>query len=199
MTHIYLVRHATNDLVSKAIAGRQPGVHLNAEGRKQAEAVAEFFEKLPIQQIFSSPLERARETAEPIAKRLGQDVQTAGSILEIDFGEWTGETIANLEKDERWKRWNQFRSGHHTPGGETSIEVQSRFVRFVLELCEKHPDESVILVSHGDPIRFILMYFLGMPSDLFDRIEVSPASISLMTIGPETARVMMLNYTPWKP
>ncbi|HWH67867.1 MAG TPA: histidine phosphatase family protein, partial [Candidatus Sulfotelmatobacter sp.] len=96
MTIFYLIRHGENDWVGKAIAGRSPGVHLNAAGRQQAEQLAKQLAAHPIQQLFSSPLERARETAEPLARRLGLEVQIAPALTEMDFGQWTGKTLAEL-------------------------------------------------------------------------------------------------------
>lgn len=118
MTKVILVRHAVNDFLPKGIAGRKPGVHLNAEGKRQAESLAEHLARLPIAAIFSSPLERARETAEPLARRLGQHVEFAPELLEVDFGDWTGKSLQELDAIPLWEHWNSFRSCTQIPNGE---------------------------------------------------------------------------------
>src|SRR5262249_37404364 len=115
MTTFYLIRHASNDLLPHTLAGRKPGVHLNAAGRNEAEQLAEGLASERIQKVFSSPLERCRETAEFIAKALRLEVQVSNALNEVDFADWTGRKIAELEAMDEWKRWNVFRSGARVP------------------------------------------------------------------------------------
>ena len=136
MTRLYLIRHGENDFVLRgAIAGRQPGIHLNDTGHAQAERLAHELHREGIERIYSSPLERCRETAEPLARRIGIKIEPTDELLELDFGDWTGRTFAELDGCETWHRYNQFRSGTRIPGGELMLETQARVVGFVQDLC----------------------------------------------------------------
>src|SRR3954470_1577812 len=141
MATFHLIRHATNDLVGKSIAGRTPGIHLNDTGRQEAKRLAERLSHSGITRIFSSPLERAQETAEPLARTLGLSVTTIENLQEIDFGSWRGRAFSELESDPMWQRWNSFRVSARAPGGETIIEVQARLVGVIRELWQQFPDE----------------------------------------------------------
>jgi probable phosphomutase (TIGR03848 family) len=188
MSRFYLIRHGENDLVGHAIAGRSPGVHLNAAGRQQAERIAQRLSSHPIDKIVSSPLERSRETAAPLAKRLHLEIEIRENLIEANFGEWTRKSIEELDRDPRWRQWNCFRSGSRIPGGESMLEVQARMIGEVERLRREHPGKTLALFSHGDPIRSILTYYLGMPLDLLLRISMSTASLSIVRIedwGPQ--------------
>jgi broad specificity phosphatase PhoE len=194
MTTFYLIRHATNPyLDQRKIAGSLPGVHLNAEGRKQAQHLAERLASEPIRAIYTSPLERAYETAEPIAAKFGLSLQASEGLGEIRFGDWTDQPIAKLDTIPQWQRWNSFRSGTQMPGGEAMIEAQARIVREMLRLRDAHPHEAIALVTHGDPIKAAVAYFIGAPLDLFLRIDVDPASVSIIGLDDSTARIIRLN------
>jgi probable phosphoglycerate mutase len=147
----------------------------------------------------SSPLERARETAEPLASALSLPVQTDDSFLEVLFGEWEGKPIAELELDPRWRLYNTFRSGTRAPGGELASEMQSRFVAGIERLRTAHPDETIVIVSHADPIRTALAYYLGMPLDFVQRLEIRPASVSEVEVNEWGPRVLALNRTFQEP
>jgi broad specificity phosphatase PhoE len=195
MTTFYLIRHATNDLVGWKIAGRAPGVTLNAEGRRQAERLAGHLAQRPIHAVYTSPLERARETAQPLCDRLGLVPAIAEALHEIDFGDWTGRAVAELDTLPRWRRFNAFRSGTRAPGGEMMLEAQARIVGFMQRLREDFPDQTLALVSHGDVIRAAVLYYLGAPLDHFLRVEISPASLSEIQVGEYGAQVTRLNAT----
>jgi probable phosphoglycerate mutase len=193
MTKFFLIRHGANDFVGKSIAGRMPAVHLNAEGRGQSERLAEKLSRESIKKIFSSPLERTLETAEPLAKKLGLEIQLADALLEIDFGDWTGKTLDELAPIPLWQKWNSFRSATRIPGGEMIVEVQSRMVAQIEKLRREFPEGALAIFSHGDPIRSVLTHFLGMPLDFFARIEISPASVSTLALDDSGAHVLGLN------
>lgn len=194
MTTFYLIRHASNDyLVQNKIAGWLPGIHLNDEGRKQADQLAERIGKEPIRAIYSSPIERAVETAEPLARKLGAKIAVSKSFGEVGFGDWTDQPVPLLDKSEHWKRWNSFRSGTQPPKGEFMIEIQSRAVREMLRLRDQHPQEAIAVVTHGDIIKAAAAYFLGVPLDLFLRIDISPASVSIISIDEQGPRILRLN------
>lgn len=195
MTTFLLIRHGANDTVGKSIAGRRPGIHLNDEGRAQAERLAERLAKVPLAAIYASPLERTWETAQYIARRQGQDVRRCDPILEIEYGEWTGREISHVLDEERWKHYNAFRSGTRIPQGELMLEVQARIVVEMGRLRNLHPDETIALVSHGDLIRSAVAYYVGIPLDLFHRIEISLASVSVLSLKEYGARLIRLNDT----
>jgi probable phosphomutase (TIGR03848 family) len=193
VTTFYLIRHGANDWLPHSIAGWLPGVHLNREGRRQAERLAVDLARIPIQAVYSSPLERAQETAAPIAQKLGLAVRTAEAIGEVRFGDWTGKSIAALEEDPRWRQWNRFRSGTRIPNGETMLEVQARMAAFIQSVCAEAVQSTVAVVSHGDPVRAVLLQYLGMPLDFVHRIEISPASVSVLRVDPDGAQVCCCN------
>jgi broad specificity phosphatase PhoE len=195
VTCVFLVRHGANDLLGRTIAGRQPGVSLNVEGRAQAERLARRFEKEAITAIHCSPLERARQTAEPIAERLDLDTEIVPALNEIDFGAWTGRALDELAQRPDWQRWNAVRSSSRAPGGETMLEVQARVVGHIEKLGGTRNNAGYILVGHSDPIKSALLYFLGAPIDFMRRLEVSPASISAVEIGRHEPWLLFINQT----
>ncbi len=194
MTRLYLVRHAEHDLVGRGLAGRAD-TPLNAAGRAQAERLGRWFARERPTALWTSPLPRARQTAEAIARGTGLAVGEAEALTEVDFGAWTGCGFDALEEDPVWRRWNAARALARAPGGEAMAEVQARMVGFLNRLCDSDPGGAHALVGHGDPIRAALAYYLGVPIDLFLRIEVSPASISVLAIDGWTPRVLRLNGT----
>lgn len=192
MTVFYLVRHALHDRLGHAIAGRTD-VALSDAGHAQARRLAERLSRERIDAVQTSPLLRTRQTARPIAERLGLEAEPVPAVVEIDFGEWTGRRFDELEADPRWRRWNAMRSTSRAPEGETMIEVQARFVDHLSRLSRERPGGRVALVSHGDPIRSVLAHWLGMPLDLFLRLEVSPASLSVIGLDEGGPRVFSIN------
>ena len=193
-TTFFLVRHAAHDRVETVLCGRMPGVRLGDAGKMQAQALAErFASEDDIASIHTSPLERAVETAEPIAARLGRIAERSSDIIEIDFGAWSGKSFDMLADDRHWTSWNSSRSTSRPPGGETMLEAQARIVRAMEQLRRLHSGRSVILVSHGDVIKAALLYFLGMPIDSYARLDVSPASISTLAVGDWGSKVLRMN------
>jgi len=195
MTTLLLVRHALCDPVGTAITGRAAGVMLNAAGQEQAARLGVRLRALPIDAVYSSPLERARQTAAPLAAAHGVGVEVLDGVGEIDFGEWTGRTFVELDGGAAWRRFNSFRSGTRVPGGELIAEVQARAVAALDTLRERHPDAMVAVVSHGDVIRAALAYYLGTPLDLMQRLEIDPASVSTVVLDADGVRVVRLNDT----
>lgn len=194
MTRFLLIRHAMNDAVGKRLAGRMDGVHLNGQGRAQAQELAGRLAGLSITAVYSSPLHRALETAAPLAASLRLETLVDKDLLEIDFGLWTNAAYEDLQKQLRFQRFNTFRSGTAIPGGEFMAEAQLRIVRSLNKLCDKHPGETVAAVSHADMIKAAIAYYAGIHLDMFHRIEISPASVSIVEIGPDTARILLVNH-----
>lgn len=195
MTTFHLIRHAAHGLLGWRIAGRMPGVHLSEAGQTQAERLAEWLARQPMGAVYSGPLERARETAMPLCRRLGLPLQIAPSLDELDYGEWTGRTFEELAGLPTWQQFNSFRSGTRIPGGELMPEVQTRAVTEMERLREIHPDAHVALVSHGDVIKAAAAYFLGVPLDLFQRLVIDPASVTVIAVDDYGPRVLRVNGT----
>jgi probable phosphoglycerate mutase len=191
---ILLVRHGINDYVAAhRLAGRTPDVHLNDEGIAQAAALAERLAALPIAAMYSSPLERACETAAPAAARLGLVVRVLEGVKETDCGAWTGQLLDELSKDDLWRQVQGCPSLFRFPGGESFPEIQARMVAALDLVRQAHPGQTVAIFSHADPIKLAVAFCLGMPLDLFQRIEVAPASITELAIGPSRPRLIRLN------
>ena len=197
MVDFYLVRHGLTDAVGRSIAGRLPGIHLNAAGLQQVKRLAEGLGPVSISAIYTSPLERAVETARPLAERCGLQVRTAVELNEIDFGQWTGCDLDALQEDPHWMQFNSLRSCTRAPGGETMLEVQARIITFLVRLASDQGEQSgsTVLVSHGDVIKAAVMYVLGMPLDLFLRLEISPASVSCIRFEGAYPKLLLLNRT----
>jgi probable phosphoglycerate mutase len=190
-TNFLFIRHGAHDYLGRAIAGRLPGVHLNELGRQQAEHLAEKLSLLPIDAIYSGPLERVRETAEPICRRFELALQVDEAFTEIGMGSWEDQAFTDLAGVPLWNRFNAFRSSTAADGGELMLEVQARAVRRLSELRGRH--RFVVIVTHGDVVRAVLAHFLGIHLDLFFRLEIDPASLSLIEVGDDFARVRLLN------
>jgi probable phosphomutase (TIGR03848 family) len=193
---LLLVRHALTDFVSQhRISGRLPGVPLNAEGRAQAERLSERLADVPVAAIYTSPQQRARETAAPLAARHGLAAEPRAGLDEIDFGSWTGLTVGELEGSPQWRLFNSLRSSTRIPGGELMLEVQARVVRELKGLRSAHPDGAIVVVSHGDVIRAALLHFLGMSLDHVHRVEIAPASVTVLALEDWGPRLLLLNDT----
>ncbi|MGQ9367758.1 histidine phosphatase family protein [Azospirillum sp. ST 5-10] len=192
MTAVHLIRHADHDWVGRGLAARMD-VPLNGAGRAQAEALARHYAGRRVDAVWASPLRRTMETAAPVAAALGLPVRGADALLEVDFGAWAGKDFADLERDPGWRRWNGARGRARAPGGESIAEVQARMSGFINALCDEDPDGVHLLIGHGDPIRAALAYYLGVPVDLFLRIDVSPAAISVLAIDGWGPRALQVN------
>jgi broad specificity phosphatase PhoE len=193
MTTFLLIRHGETDAVGRSIMGWAPGWHLNDSGRAQVKRLAERLAALPIRAIYTSPLERAVETAEAIGGPHGLTLRKDDDFGEFHAGEWQGISLADLDKRDDWRRFNAVRSLTRAPGGELAIETQARVVRKIQELAGRHAGETVAVVSHGDPLRSAIAYFLGMPLDFLLRFEVHPASLSVVEVGEWGAKVLCVN------
>jgi broad specificity phosphatase PhoE len=198
MTWFYLIRHANHDWLHKGIAGWKSGVHLNDDGVALARKLAEILRRCPIDVIYTSPLERATQTAEIIAKTLDSKppIHIAENFGEIQFGDWNGMSFTELNVDPLWSKFNTFRSGIRAPNGETGVDIQQRMISKMQELRDRFPDKNIAIVSHADSIRLALQFFLGMPVDFYSRIEIGPASVSLVEYSKDFVKVHYLNRTP---
>ena len=201
-TLVIYVRHGATPTTGARLPGRTPGLHLSSSGRIQAETVAtQLSEALPgppgreVTAVYASPMERARETATPIARALGLRVRTAKGLNECEFGSWTGRRLSDLAKLKAWKTVQNQPSVFRFPGGESFAEMQTRITGQVTGLVSQHPDQTIICVSHADPIKAALASALGTPLDLFQRILIGPGSVSAVLHTPEVPIVLTVNST----
>jgi probable phosphoglycerate mutase len=192
-TTFFLVRHAAHDRVGTVLCGRMAGVHLGAAGREQARKLSERFARESIATVQTSPLERARETAEPIAARVDRPLELNEAITEIEFGAWSGRSFDDLDGDPAWNLWNAARGLSRPPGGETMLEAQARIVGAMERLRGAYRKGSVVLVSHADVIKAALLYHLGLSIDAYTRFDIAPASISTLAVGDWGSKVIRLN------
>jgi probable phosphomutase (TIGR03848 family) len=195
MNRLLLIRHAMNDWVGKRVAGWTPGISLNEEGQTQATRLSEWLESVPLEAIYSSPLERAMETAEPIASSHGLDIEIRDSIGESRYGELDGKRIEEIFKSELWEQWLRHPSRTRFPGAETTYEVQVRVVAALEQILQEHPEGNIALVSHADPIRVAVAHYIGLPLDLVGRLWVSPASVTTMRFDEWGPRLTHLSHT----
>jgi probable phosphoglycerate mutase len=194
-TYIFLIRHGENDWVgADRLAGRTPGVHLNEKGRQQAAGLVQLLEQQPIAAIYSSPLERCRETAQPLAAARGLPMLMEEGLLEVDYGDWRGALLTDLAQRPEWKMVQHFPSTFRFPNGESLREVQNRAVAAIERLRQSHPNQTIVLFSHGDVIRTTLAHYLGVAVDLFQRVVISTASLSVVTFVDGMPVVSLVNY-----
>lgn len=192
-TTIHLVRHATHDAVGQILVGRMPGVRLSADGRQQAARLAAWFAGQAVDAVQSSPRERARETARPIAERSGRDCEVVVALEEVDVGEWTGRRFTDLRSDPRWTLWNVQRGRACAPGGESMRDVQRRIVDHLHDVHARLHGGRVVAVSHAEVIRAALLAALDLDLDAFHRIEVEPASVSTIAVGGHNLSLVGMN------
>ncbi|HLI16542.1 MAG TPA: histidine phosphatase family protein [Acidimicrobiales bacterium] len=193
-TVVCLVRHASTPTTGKVLPGRAPGLHLSAEGREEAERTATRLAGLRgLAALYTSPLERARETAAVIGRATGLRPRVERGLLECDFGEWTGAELAVLSRSPEWPVVVSRPSTFRFPGGESFVELEARVVTTIERLVGRHQGEVIIAVSHADPIKVALGHALGAPLDAMQRIQVSPASVSAIAYGPRGPLVLAQN------
>ena len=177
-----LVRHAQTDAVGRYLAGRRAGVSLNAEGRSQLAALRARLADVPLDAIYSSPLERALETAAAIARGSGLAIYERDDLQEVDFGEWTGRTFTELAASPAWQAYNRARASAEIPGGESPRALTARICGALEQIRRLHPGGTVAIVSHAEPIRALVLACRGLSLDVFHATEIEPASITTLRI-----------------
>ena len=197
MLRILLIRHGETDLTGRVLYGRMPGVHLSADGCRQAQALSHGLQaRYTVKAIVSSPLERALETARYLAEDLSLPISTDDDLLELDYGEWMGKTFVEIREQDDWHHYNRLRSVSSPPGGELLMQVQARAwgaIKRILAEHEGDEEATVAVVSHGDVIRALLVLFLGMPLDNIHRFDVSLAGLSELVFDGRYARIIRVN------
>jgi broad specificity phosphatase PhoE len=190
---VLLIRHAHTDALGRSLSGRSVGVPLSTDGRSQAERLGQALACCPLAAIYTSPLDRAVQTAEAIGRYQLMAVSQVAELLEIDFGGWTGKTFVELERDPAWHEFNTRRSTASIPGGEGLADVQARIVAAVSRLGARHPGQTIALVSHADVLRFALLHYAGAPLDDYARFEVAPASVTRLSLIAGETRLVFVN------
>ena len=191
---IILVRHGHTPTTGKILPGRAKGLHLSELGKEQASKVATNLSMLEnVKAVYASPMERTLETAKPIASAFGLKVQRNRGLIEADFGKWTGRKLSDLRKLSDWEIVQKNPSLFRFPDGESFIEIQSRMVETITRISDKHRGEIVIAVSHADTIKAFLTAMLGTPLDLFQRLHISPCSVSPVILGDGSPFVLAVN------
>ena len=193
MIRFVFIRHAAIDGLGQRIAGRESGRMLNAEGRRQSERLAEQLARRRIDALYASPQPRAIATAAAIGSARGLAPQVTPELDEVDFGDWTGKSYAELDLLPEWRTFNILHSSTRIPSGELLLEVQARVVGLMARLQQSRRDETVVLIRHGDVIRVALAHQLGVPIDFIMRFEIGPASISIVELHEHGPRVLCVN------
>lgn len=195
-TLCFLVRHGQTPTTGSVLPGRAPGLHLSDTGKQQAaNAAARLSDlgKTKIAAIYASPMERTQETAAPIAEALELEIQTEDGLIEADFGAWTGQDLKALMKLPEWKQVQQYPSGFRFPDGESFGEMQLRITDTIQTLVARHRGESIVIVSHADPIKAAVADAMGIHLDLFQRIVVGQCSISAIQYGDSPPIILSVN------
>ncbi len=196
MATLLLIRHGENEYTRTGkLAGWTPGVRLNEAGQKQAQSLIERLKGAPIKRLYSSPLERAQETAAPLAAALGLPVEIRPALGEVRYGDWTGKSLKRLARTKLWRVVQGLPSVMQFPQGETMRGAQLRVVDALDEIARAYPKAMVAVFSHSDPIKMAVAYYLGMPLDLFQRIQISTGSVSVLRLGQGQPSLVKLNDT----
>jgi probable phosphoglycerate mutase len=194
-TRLILVRHAVTAHTGGKLSGRMPGIDLTDEGRKQADAAAARLASAPIAIVYASPIERTMQTAQAIAARHNLAVQPLDGVIEAEYGDWTDKTLGELAKTDEWKVVQRAPSRARFPNGESLFEMQARMVIALDQVVARHHHETVVVVSHADPIKAAVAHYTGIHLDLFQRINISPASATVFEFHPHGVMMLTCNDT----
>lgn len=192
-TRVHLVRHGAHTLIDRVLVGRMEGVALSEEGRRQVRSLGGRFGARRVSGIVSSPRLRARETAEIIAQHLGLASDVTTRLDELNFGSWTGRTFSQLEADPLWRQWNESRSRVRPPHGETMREAQARALHYISETHRARPGSTIVMVTHAEIIRAVVLHCLAWPLDAWQGVEIAPASVTTLDIRPSGSALVSLD------
>lgn len=198
MPLLLLIRHGENEYVKTGkMAGRLPGVHLNERGRQQADQLAQALAHAPLKAIYASPLERALETAEPIAAGRKLEIQLRPDLMDNDIGKWQGRSWKVLRRTKKWKLVQGAPSRFRFPEGESFLETQTRIASCLDEIAASHkPKDIAAVVFHADPIKLAVAHYIGLPLDHFQRLGCDTGSVTFLYVGEGSAHLMRLNQRP---
>jgi probable phosphoglycerate mutase len=193
-TLVLLVRHGVTTTTGRVLPGRSAGVHLSDDGRRQADAAAGRIARLPrVAAVYASPLERARETALAIARARRLAVRVERGLVEIDVGAWAGQSLKRLRRKPEWQVVQHHPSGFRFPGGESFGEMQTRVTEALARLAGRHRGQTIVAVSHADPIKAAVAHALGVPLDLFQRLVIATASVTAVAYRRDGPIVLTVN------
>jgi probable phosphoglycerate mutase len=195
-TTIFFVRHVPHALQDGTQVGRRDGIPLADDAADYLNPLAERLAGEPVKAVYASPISRTQQTAKAIAERHDLPVHTEDDFQELDFAGWTGTSFDDLENDPEWRKWNAVRSLARAPGGETMVEVQSRMMRGVERVRRENPEGAAVVVSHGDPLKTVVLYLLGAPIDMYERLQIDPGSVTTAVVGDWGAKLIRLNEKP---
>ena len=194
---VLLVRHGLTPTTGVKLPGRAPGLHLSDEGRRQADAAAARIGQIgKVAAVYCSPITRARETAQPIGRAVKRALRMDRDLADLDIGEWTGMSLKQATRRPEWETVQRSPSTFRFPGGESFPEMQTRMTSVLGRIVARHPGQIVVAVSHADPIKAAVAQALGTPLDLFQRIMIAPASITVVAYrrgGPSVITVNSLS------
>jgi len=197
MPTLLIIRHGENDYLARnKMPGHIPGIHLNKRGLEQAVEIAGALSWLPIKAVYSSPLERAVETAEPLAQSLGLGIQLSPDLTDTDVGQWEGRSWKALSRTRLWKVIQQTPSQFQFPGGETFVHAQERVVRSLDAIASAHGDELIAVVFHADPIKLAVAHYLGLQLDNFQRLTAQTGSVTILKMDGSAVKLLALNLIP---
>lgn len=197
MTTLFLIRHGSNDyLVKNKLPGHIPDIHLNKRGNEQAALLAQSLGKLPIKAIYCSPLERAIETAQPLAQSLGKEIQIKPDLTDANVGEWAGSSWKVLRRTKLWKVIQENPSQFQFPGGESFTQIQERVITTLAAIVSANKKELIAVVFHADPIKLAVAHYLGLPLDNFQRLTINAGSITILKSNSSGSQLLALNLMP---
>lgn len=199
MPLLLLIRHGENDFVKTGkLPGQSAGIYLNEKGQKQAQALAEALNHVPIKAVYSSPLERALQTAEPIALSHKLTIQQESGLMDAHVGKWQGKSIRALRLTNAWKIVQHSPSRFQFPDGESFMDLQTRIVHSLEAIVRKHknPKDIVAVIFHADPIKLAISHFLGLPLDHFQRLSCDTGSLTALHVSEMGANLIKLNQRP---
>jgi broad specificity phosphatase PhoE len=199
VTTFYIVRHAAHDWLGRGFAGRQAGVSLNARGRQEAQALVPWLDGVELHAIYCSPQPRTQQTAQPLAGARGLPIGIDGAFDEVDLGDWQGRTFDEVRGQAAWKHWLAHRSSAQPPGGEPFAEVARRASAGLRRLVHAHPEQQVLVVSHGDVIKAMVANVLGLSLDRLESFDIAPCSVSVIAMGSDWAHLRLLNARDFLP
>jgi broad specificity phosphatase PhoE len=193
VTTFLLARHAAHDWLGRGFAGRQPDVSLNAQGRQQAQDLVARLAGVQVDHIYCSPQPRTHQTAQALAQARGLAIQTEAAFDEVDLGDWQGRTFDEVRDQEAWKHWLERRASAQPPGGEPFAQVERRAMAGLHRLARRHPEQHVLVVSHGDVLKAMVASSIGLSLDRLEQFDIAPASISMLALGEGWSKLLLLN------
>ena len=200
MAIIILVRHGETDWVGKRLQGRQPGIDLNETGRRQAQQTADALQHLSIKAIYSSPLDRAVQTAQFLAERKGLQVESHPGLIEMDYGIFVGKTFKQLWRMKGWKKMVQPGNTEPFPGGDSFVTAHDRVIAAIEDIASRWGEKDLVACfTHADQVRLAIAHYLHMPMGEFHRLVAHTAAASVIQVVEGQGQVIQVNQVLSQP